>query len=213
MRAICRAPPVANTQQRRPYANFGEILNAPSDGTSSYNSLQLAMERRVARSISFEANYTWSKSIDIGSDRCGTWTGYSDHSDQPEREPRASDFDIRTGSWLPTCGRCRGSAEERYSEQIGGWESTGILTLQSGSPFSIVSGVDNSRSGDGIDYAALVGNPYLSSRPAQRATGEAYFNTAAFAPNALGTFGTAPRNFIRGPGLANMDFGLMKSYV
>jgi hypothetical protein len=58
---------VGTTQQRRPYANFGEILNAPSDGTSSYNALQLAAERRVSQSFSFEASYTFSKSIDIGS--------------------------------------------------------------------------------------------------------------------------------------------------
>jgi hypothetical protein len=39
-----------------------------------------------------------------------------------------------------------------------------------------------------------------------------YFNTAAFAPNALGTFGTSPRNVLRGPGYANLDLGVMKHF-
>jgi hypothetical protein len=95
---------------------------------------------------------------------------------------------------------------------VGGWETTGILTLQSGTPFSIISGQDNSRSGDGIDYANVIGNPYLgTSRPDGQLIKE-YFNTAAFVPNPLGTFGTSPRNLLRGPGLANLDFGLMKSF-
>lgn len=206
---------VANTQQRRPYANFGEILNAPSDGTSSYNSLQLAIERRVTRSVSFEANYTWSKSIDIGSTDAEPGQGTPIIPTSLSANRGLSDFDHThrfVASYVWALPRLQ-QQNAFVRNAIGGWESTGILTLQSGSPFSILSGVDNSRSGDGIDYAALVGNPYLStSRPdGQRV--KQYFNTSAFAPNALGTFGTAPRNFIRGPGLANMDFGLMKNFV
>jgi len=206
---------VANTQQRRPYADFGEILNAPSDGTSSYNSLQLAIERRVARSVSFEANYTWSKSIDIGSTDAEPGQGTPIIPTSLSANRGLSDFDHMhrfVASWVGALPRLQQKSAWIRST-IGGWESTGILTLQSGSPFTILSGVDNSRSGDGIDHAALVDNPYLStSRPNGQLVKE-YFNTDAFALNALGTFGTAPRNFLRGPGLANMDFGLMKNFV
>jgi len=206
---------VANTQQRRPYADFGEILNAPSDGTSSYNSLQLAIERRVARSVSFEANYTWSKSIDIGSTDAEPGQGTPIIPTSLSANRGLSDFDHMhrfVASWVWALPRLQQKSAWIRST-IGGWESTGILTLQSGSPFTILSGVDNSRSGDGIDHAALVDNPYLSaSRPNGQLVKE-YFNTDAFALNALGTFGTAPRNFLRGPGLANMDFGLMKNFV
>jgi hypothetical protein len=58
-----------------------------------------------------------------------------------------------------------------------------------------------------------MGNPYLDTgRPHGQLIKE-YFNIAAFAPNALGTFGTAPRNLLRGPGLANFDCGLMKPFL
>jgi hypothetical protein len=49
---------------------------------------------------------------------------------------------------------------------LGGWQVTGIGTARSGSPFSVVSGSDLSFSGINLDYADLVGDPYLdSSRP------------------------------------------------
>ena len=51
---------------------------------------------------------------------------------------------------------------------VGGWESSGLLTLQSGQPFSIASGTDRSFSGLGIDYADLVGNPYLDTSRARK---------------------------------------------
>lgn len=206
---------VANTQQRRPYANFGEILNSPSDGTSSYNSLQLAIERRVTRSISFEANYTWSKSIDIGSSDAEPGQGTPIIPTSLSANRGLSDFNhahrfVASYVWaLPKLSQ----QNALVRNTIGGWETTGILTLQSGSPFSILSGVDNSRSGDGIDYADLVANPYLSTSRSDGQLVKEYFNTAAFAPNALGTFGTAPRNFIIGPGLANLDAGLMKNFT
>ncbi|HEY3837500.1 MAG TPA: TonB-dependent receptor, partial [Bryobacteraceae bacterium] len=205
---------VATTQQRRPYAAFGEVLNAPSDGTSSYHSLQLAAERRMAQSLSFEASYTWSKSIDIGSTDAEPGQGTPIIPTRLDANRGLSDFDhahrfVLSYVWALPKLKQRSSL---IRNTVGGWESTGILTLQSGSPFTILSGVDNSRSGDGIDHADLVGNPYLSSsRPDGQFIRE-YFNVAAFTPNALGTFGTAPRNFLRGPGLANLDFGLMKSF-
>src|SRR4029077_3603156 len=71
---------------------------------------------------------------------------------------------------------------------------------------------DRSFSGLGIDFADLVGNPYLDTgRPRKDLIAQS-FNRAAFAPNALGTFGTSPRNLLRGPGLANFDLGLMKNF-
>ncbi len=192
---------VANTQQSRPFANFGEVLNSPSDATSSYNSLQLAVERRVAQSLSFEASYTWSKSIDIGSMDAEPGQGTPIIPTSLSANRGLSDFDhthrfVPSYVWsLPKLKR----SNSLVRNMIGGWESTGILTLQSGSPFTILSGVDNSRSGDGVDHADLVGNPYLSSsRPDGQFIRE-YFNTAAFAPNASGHVRHVSTEFLARP--------------
>jgi hypothetical protein len=95
---------------------------------------------------------------------------------------------------------------------IGGWESSGFWTMQTGTPFGIASGTDRSLSGLGIDNADLVGNPFLSTDRSRKDLINQFFNTAAFAPNALGTFGTAPRNFMRRLGSKNWDLALMKKF-
>jgi len=98
---------------------------------------------------------------------------------------------------------------------IGGWTSSGILTWQDGLPFTLFTGTNNSTDGNNYSVATdrpdLVGNPHL---PSNRSTGEKlleYFNTAAVVPNAAGTYGNTARNFLRGPGYANLDFALIKS--
>ena len=95
---------------------------------------------------------------------------------------------------------------------LANWSVTGILTLQSGLGFSVASGVDNARVGNTSQRADIVGEPELSSdRPtAERIT--RWFDTSAFRPNALGTFGTSRRNNVRGPGYAVLDVGLFKTF-
>jgi hypothetical protein len=88
----------------------------------------------------------------------------------------------------------------------------GIVTLQSGAPFTVSTGVDNSYSGIGQDRVDVVGAPHL---PDDRSRGEkiaAWFNTAAFRDNAPGTFGTLGRNTQLGPGLATFDASIFKNF-
>ena len=95
---------------------------------------------------------------------------------------------------------------------IGGWGSSGILTLRSGFPYSIFSGLDYSYSGIGSDRADLVGNPNLSGGRSKGAQLAEWFNTAAFAFNAPGTFGNSGRDILRGPGLETFDLSMSKSF-
>src|SRR6185436_9879119 len=100
------------------------------------------------------------------------------------------------------------------STLLGGWETYGIVTLQSGRPFTValVSELDNSGTGRSIlgfganDRPNVVGNPNLSHRtPAQ------WFNQSAFAFPAPGTFGNAGRNILDGPGYQNVNASLLKN--
>jgi hypothetical protein len=94
---------------------------------------------------------------------------------------------------------------------ISGWQTNGILTVQSGQPYSVVAGVDNSLTGIGLDRAQIVGNPSLpSSRPTGQKVSE-WFNTSAFAFSPLGTYGDSPHDFLAGPSFADFDFSLVKS--
>ncbi|MFN7939285.1 MAG: TonB-dependent receptor [Bryobacteraceae bacterium] len=203
-----------NIQQRRPYGNFGSILMTYGDSTSSYHGLQLSVERRVSNSFSFEVNYTLSKSIDeVSSDATPqnpTQTipldlranrGVSDF-DQPQRL-------IVSHVWaLPKL-----SGQSKALRSVaGGWEFSGITTIRSGFPFSVSSGSDRAFSGLGANRADVVGNPFLPTNRSRADLINQYFNPAAFATNALGTFGTAPRNLLRGPGGPNFDLALMKVF-
>jgi outer membrane receptor protein involved in Fe transport len=209
------ASTVANIQQRRSYKDFGSILNGYSDSTSSYHALQLTLERRVAGGLSFEANYTFSKTIDEASadPTPGQTTSIIPYARWANRG--VADFDIQhrfvasSVYALPKLSR-----QATWLQSVaGGWLASGIATLRSGMPFSVSSGVDNSFSGIGADRADLIGDPYLDPNRSRAALIQQYFNPAAFRTNTAGTFGTAPRNFMRGPGAWNLDLALMKTFA
>jgi hypothetical protein len=189
---------------------FGAVTDQSSRGNSLYHAMQWSLNKRLTQGFTLLANYTWSKLIDDAS-------GDGDVPSNPfnfrnERGP--SDLDIThrfVGSYIWQLPRLT-SQPALLRHVLGGWETNGIVTLESGNWVNIVSGRDNSGSGVNADRADLVGDPYLStSRPRGEQIAQ-YFNKAAFAQNAAGTFGNVGRNILRGPGLANVDFGLNKSF-
>jgi len=96
---------------------------------------------------------------------------------------------------------------------INGWELTAITNWRSGFPFSVFSNVDNSLTGVGSDRADyLGGNAALDTGRSHGALIQQYFNVSAFAPNAIGTFGTAGKNILRGPRFFDTDMGLLKNF-
>ena len=95
---------------------------------------------------------------------------------------------------------------------LGGWQLNGIVTLQTGNPFTVLAGVDRSFSGVGLDHADVAGPVATYGGSAHGAEVARYFDTSMFSLPALGTFGTAGRNILTGPGLANFDAGLFKQF-
>jgi hypothetical protein len=204
----------ATTNQRRPLAGlgYGSMIMVEPVSNSTFHSLQLTAERRFSKGFTLLANYTWSKSIDDGSANKGNGITHANPFDN-SYDKGPSDFDhthvfTASGLWeMPV----------RFSNRfvntvLGGWNLTGIATLQSGNTFTVGSGVDNSRTGVGQDRADIVANPYFSGDRSRDAMITEYLNKAAFAPNALGTFGNQGRNRFRGPGFANYDLGLHKNF-
>jgi hypothetical protein len=204
----------ANIQQRRPYQNFGSILTTFADSTSSYHGLQLSVERRVANNFSFEVNYTFSKSIDEVSSDTTPQNASQTIPMNRTLNRGLSDFDnthrlIVSHVWALPGLQGQNSIMKGV---FGGWEFSGITTLRSGFPFSVSSGADRAFAGLGSNFADLIGNPFLDNDRSREERINQYFNTAAFAPNAIGTFGTSPRNVLRGPGAVSFDFGFLKNF-
>jgi hypothetical protein len=200
-----------NLAERQPFApEFSDVLYVDSTGNSSYNSLQVTLDKRFSSGFTILTNYTWSKAIDFGSGGGTRWPDYSNPFDWGH-DRGLSDFHHEHNfvtSWLWELPQIN-SQSKLAKGILGGWNINGVLSLQSGAPFSIQAGRDNSLSGVGSDRADLVGDPSRSGGgdPLRK-----WFNTDAFAPNGPGTFGTSGRNILFAPGLANLDVSLVKNF-
>jgi len=197
--------------QRRIYGPaFASITDYNARGNSLYHSMQLAANKRLTTNFTLLASYTWSKLIDDASADGDTPT--DPFNFRHERGP--SDLDLAhrfVASFLYALPKL-GGRNVFLRQVLGGWETNGIVSLQSGSWVNIVSGVDNSQSATNNDRADLVGNPYLDTSRSRDELIRRYFNTEAFTVNRAGTFGNVGRNILRGPGDATVDFGLFKNF-
>jgi hypothetical protein len=216
--ATCPAPLVigttctsngTNENNRRIYQGLGAVELADSYEWAEYNSLQVDVTHRVSRGLSLLANFVYSKTIDNGSSGTEGQAGPSNPFNYATTVGPA-DFDqkiranISANYMLPKFG-ISGFA----GEFVNGWQVNAILQSQSGLPFTITSGTDRSYSGIGNDYGDYV--PGVSvKRPAGANFLNEYFNTAAFTPAALGTFGDVHRNSLFGPGYEELDGSIFK---
>jgi hypothetical protein len=201
-------PTVGVTDQNvnRPFAKLSPGLRtvgtAVSDGELNYHAFLLKFQRRFANGFSFLNSYTFGKSIDLNSDNDGTVTLTDIYNPQYNRGP--SDYDIThtlSSSWIYELPFGRQS-------KLGGWQVNGIVYWRTGLPLTITqtgtmlsTGITNNRPDRIGDGAAS--NPTIDQ----------WFDPAAFKATAdnTGTFGTAGRNIVRGPGQFNIDMSLIKA--
>jgi hypothetical protein len=229
-------PGPGSVASRRPYRGYGNITGGfiSSIGNSNFNALQIRAERRFSRGLSFISSYTWSKSIDDGQGISAAADG-SNFFAQDARNLRAeravSDYDV-THRWvfsyvydLPFGQGQRFGIDNTVANAIlSGWQLTGIFTLQSGRPFTVYSGRDESLTAGGSDRPNLIGDWRVARPGPDRwfnpctllATGNprncAPGDRPAWQINAPGTFGNAGRNILRADGLKNFDLGLYRSF-
>ncbi len=204
----------ATTDQRRPlFPAFGSITSVEATGRSTYHSLQVTLDKRFSRGFTVLSTYSLSKSMDHSSENKQNGQTVTNPYDI-EFDWGPANFDRRhrfVTSWLwELPGSFKNAAVRGV---LGDWALSGILTLQSGLPFSVTSGVDNARTGTGNQLADRLGDPRLPSDRSRSDRVQRWFNTDAFGVNALGTFGGAGRNSLRGPGYASMDLGLHKTFA
>ncbi len=204
---------VANTDRRRPRPEYTQITFAGTYGRSNYHGLVVSMERRFTRGLSFLAGYSWQKSLDIASNTAFEGNNNARPYGQIDEDYGLSNFDRR--------GRLTASFNYVLPYQgsgvagviLGGWQTNGIVSLQTGNPLTVLNGADISLTGIGQDRVDIIGDPVLSG---DRPRGEQilrWFNTAAFREPQPGTFGTVGRNTLFGPGQAVVDFSVFKNFV
>jgi carboxypeptidase family protein len=210
--AIYGAPGQTVDERRRLFPTFSSITDMSSTGNSNYHSLQLSANKKLTNGLTVLASYTWSKMLD-------DVNGLDDFAQQANpfdlrAERGLSDLDIphrfvASFIWqLPSLKDRNG-----WVRNIAGdWEINGIATLQSQAPFSVTTSTDNSGSGLFLDRADLVGDAHISGDRSKQEIIQEAFNTAAFAPNAPGTFGNSGRNILRGEFQEYLDLGIVKAF-
>ena len=205
----------------RPFVGFSSINFLSYAASSSYDSLQVSLRRNVAP-LTLSLAYTYSHSIDDSSS--GGFGNASSTIDSTNlaRARASSDFDQRhilTISYVYDLPLFKGAGLAH--SMLGGWQFSGITSMETGTPFSIgFSGVsDNAGVANGSSigpgtFADVVGNPNAvpSEGPLAPQQGPLLFNPAAFAaPRGL-TFGNTERNFLRSPRRTNFDMALFKHF-
>ena len=207
----------------RPVPQFDDINLIESRANSNYHSLQVRLQQRLSRGLALLSSYTYSKSID---DASNFFTSAGD-SNFPQdslnlrAERGRSNFDVRhrlstSFSYELPFGRGRRfvNNDGLLTSLLSGFQFNGIVTLQSGRPFTValLSEIDNSNTGRSTLGFGANDRPNLAGDPtAARRTPEQWFNTSAFVFPAFGTFGNAGRNILDGPGYRNVNASLLKN--
>jgi hypothetical protein len=203
-----------NTNNRRPlYPTYASMIRLTNGGMSNYNALQVTVERRFSKGLSFVANYTFGKALDNESVEAQL-TVTNPNPFVPRFNYGRSDLDTTHNFSFWTVYNLPGfkSSARAVRALLGGWQTSGIWTWRSGLPVNVTSGQDRSLSGVAQDRADIVGNPYLSSDRSRADYLAAWFNPGAFTLAAPGTFGTSPRNVVRAPGLFNLDWSISRAF-
>ena len=214
-----RTAGLASLNSRRPDQLFQRAVTGDkSVGNSIYHSLQVKVERRLAKGVTFLGAYTWAKSIsgptDIGGQvGGGSFIGSVQDLYNLRGERAVSGFDqtqrfVATVLYdLPIFQKAKGVT----GALLAGWQLSSIMTMQSGFPAPISYGVDTTGTGIGSRPDSVLGQtPNLAGSDQ---TWARWFNTSAFALTPFGRFGTSPRTgAIRLPGAANVDFSVNKHF-
>jgi len=203
--------------------NWAAIELHTAAGNSWYNALQFGLNKRLSKGLQFQSSYTWSKVMDetqgqAGADSAVTSVFGADPSNRRmDRGP--ADFDLRHNWQFNTIYQLPHPFTGRaLSAILNGWRASGILSLQSGYPFTPAVRTNRSRSGvnaGGAGLGSVIDRPNLV--PGRNKENiilrgpNRYFDPSAFTLQDAGFLGTSGRNILTGPGYTNLDFSLGKN--
>jgi hypothetical protein len=204
---------------------FGQVQQDTQDINSSFHSLQLSVEKRMTHGLTILGNYTFSKSIDDLPAGAGV-TGFDTYSARPWDDPLRHQFD-RGPSEFDHTHRFVASfvydlpgfknSSTVVRQVFGGWEYTGVVSAQTGRPFTVLQGAELSGTQIGADRGTVLTgtDPYGDNQCGTTVNCVSWMDKTAFATNAqaVGTYGTSGKNAFRMPGKYNWDMGLFKNFA
>ncbi len=223
-----------------PYPALGPIEYRQNNGNSTYHGMEVSVEKRYSRGLSFRGSYTFSKSLDesqehLASGGTGSFTQNPRNLLGERHGP--SDFDTRhrvVFSYVYELPFGRGRsyvAQGPMSHLIGGWRLSGVANLRSGRPFTIKAGSNSTllggpRGGGLVSaFADCLADGSLAGSSSQSI--DKWYDTTDYSvptaanptkldskgnPVIEGRLGNCGRNTVRGPDYVNFDFALGRSF-
>ncbi len=193
---------------------FGPVNQYTDRSNSWYNSLQINVNKRITHGLQFSEALTWSKLLDEGQSEQPGESNTLRMSDvnNPLLDKGLSGFDVAFNSHLnliypaPTV-----TSDKLYVKlPLNGWWFSTILSIQSGYPFEPTIAVNRDFSADQADTV----RPNLGANfdPSKVIIGSPseWFDPTMFSIQPPGTYGNAPRNGLRAPGLQQLNFSAVK---
>jgi hypothetical protein len=202
----------ANPDTLRPFKGYGVIRLSENVGRSTYNALQVSADRRYKNGFKFGAAYTLSHSEDNASSKRDVLfnsfddSGYWGNSSFDRRHV----FNFYYIYDLPFFQKSTSLA----GRTLGGWQISGATFMRTGTPLWVTRTDDIAAVGDAFAQPFNQVSDPSNGANGQFSTGSDknyWFNPAAFARPANGTFGNAPRNDIYNPGQYQWDIALFKN--
>lgn len=196
-------PGPGDIQSRRPFQNVGSFWQFLPVNDSNYHSLQITFKQQAWHGLMVQSAFTFSKAL-----------GYNQGTDQTLNDPYNLRYDYGPltydfrKNWVTAFNYSIPSPESGVLKQIfGNWETSGLVTLQGGFPFTVGVSGPTLNNGAGTNRANVISNPNLSGD--QRSL-DRWFDTTAFTAPPNYVWGSQGKGLLRTPGLAQVDFAFQK---
>jgi hypothetical protein len=201
-----------------PYKGFRTLDMSQNEATGHYNSLQIDLNSQASRDLQLRAFYTLSRSVD-------PTTGGSGQDLNPVTNPYLgwrydlgpSQFDRLhnfSANFIYSIPVLRNSSSRLMKSALGGWQVSGIITIESGIPINVSGGSNNNVGGGNrpnlngkikyVHQALSTTDPYRAIQ---------YYDTSMFSDPGAGNWGTLGHNALRGPGRDNWNLSLFKTFA
>ena len=189
------------------YPNFSIINQLNSAASSSYNALQVTLRSSSWHGLESQFAYAWSHNLDDSTE----FNILPQNSLNLAGDWGNSQYDIRNHFAGYLTYAIPGLS---YGPKIltSGWEVNSVLKFQDGEPVNVLSGQDNSGTGENEDRASISGPALNSNRSVQQHSYAQYLNPSSFTLPAYGTYGNLGRNQVTGPGFGDVDLSLLKNF-
>ena len=187
-------------------AFYGTIGQLDDSGRANYHGMLLSAQRRLKTGLSVLANYTLSKCMSDPATTELTGPTITDPNN-PDLDYSACDSDRRHVVNTSVVWLSPAFSNKALDAVFGDWQIAPLIRWQSGSPYSVTTGVDNALSGMGNQRAVQVSDDIYGDRSVNN-----YLDINAFTSPQAGTYSTLKPNAFYGPSRFQNDLALTKNF-